>query len=133
MRKNRARAQCGFTLVEVLAVLIIVAILAAVGTPIYFKYVEGARSADAQTTIGAIHTANKVHRQRHGVYTNDLKKLNVQIDEATERAWKFKVEASPTEVKSIEAVSTADMPGGAGKKVTFTPKTGKFEGYGLDE
>jgi prepilin-type N-terminal cleavage/methylation domain-containing protein len=126
----------GFTLVELLAVLIIVAILAAVSAPIYMNYVKGARAADAQTTISSIHTSLKVYYQKTGrwVSLEELKeKREIEIDPATETKWSFQVGASQAGVTDIQAVSTEEMPGGAGKIVRYDPRTGKFTGYGIDE
>jgi prepilin-type N-terminal cleavage/methylation domain-containing protein len=102
------RPQKGFTLVEVLAVLIIVAILAGVGTPIYLNYIKSARSADAQTTISAIVTAEKINYQKTGRYLNDLESLRkggVQIDEATELNWKFDIGASEQQCRAVRAIA----------------------------
>jgi prepilin-type N-terminal cleavage/methylation domain-containing protein len=133
----RSRVQAGFTLVEVLAVLIIVAILAGVGTPIYLSYVESARSADAQTTISAIVTANKIHYQKFGEYASDVEVLRekkaLQIDEATKRNWSFQIGASGERFGNVRATSTEEMPGGAGKQVEYNVETGQFTGYGIDE
>jgi prepilin-type N-terminal cleavage/methylation domain-containing protein len=135
--KVQLKRLSGFTLVEVLAVLIIVAILAGIGTPIYLSYVKGARSADAQTTISAIVTANKVYYQKYGNYSNDMVKLEtshlVQIDEATKTKWDFTLVASGDQFSEVRAISKEDMPGGGGKTVNYLVKTGKFHGYGTDD
>jgi prepilin-type N-terminal cleavage/methylation domain-containing protein len=125
----------GFTLVEVLAVLIIVAILAGIGTPIYLSYVKGARAADAQTTIGAIVTAEKIHFQKFGKYTglDELReKKVVTLDEATVTKWHFEVEAAGEHFTKVTATSTEEMPGGAGQSLTYDVSNGKFAGYGQD-
>jgi len=123
----------GFTLIELLAVLIIVAILAAVSAPIYIQYVKSARAADAQTTIGAILTAEKVHFQKFDSYTANLDELDLQIDDAAKLKWTFDVGASGENLTNIQATSTEEMAGGSGKVITYDVKTGKFHGYGLDE
>ena len=46
----------GFTLIEVMVVIIMVGILAAIAVPIYSNYVYRARTAEAVTTLGAIKT-----------------------------------------------------------------------------
>jgi prepilin-type N-terminal cleavage/methylation domain-containing protein len=135
---RRERGICrerGFTLVEVLAVLIIVAILAGIGTPIYLSYVEGARAADAQTTIGAIVTAEKIHYQKFGKYTGLeelVEKKVLSLDEATKTKWNFEVTASGDRFEKVVAVSKEDMPGGAGKNLTYEVDKGIFTGYGQD-
>jgi prepilin-type N-terminal cleavage/methylation domain-containing protein len=135
LRKRGIRREHGFTLVEVLAVLIIVAILAGIGTPIYLSYVKGARAADAQTTIGAIVTAEKIHYQKFGKYTG-LEELRekkvVTLDEATVSKWHFEVEASGEHFTKVTATSTEEMPGGAGQSLTYDVSNGKFDGYGQD-
>ena len=129
-------AESGFTLVEVLAVLIIIAILAAVGTPIYLKYVEGARAADAQTTIGYVVTAEKIHYQKFGKYVSIeelVKSKEVKIDGPAQENWSFTTAASGEAFDKVTATSTEAMAGGSGHAVNFEVKTGKFSGYGQDE
>jgi len=51
----------GFTLVELMIVIIIVGILAAVAVPIYSGFVKRAYSSEAKATVGAIRAAEQVY------------------------------------------------------------------------
>ena len=60
MRKLLKRAltnQAGFTLMELIVVVLIVGILAAVGVPLYLGYVRDSRLAEAKALAGAALTA----------------------------------------------------------------------------
>src|SRR2546429_7358708 len=60
MRKLLKRAltnQAGFTLMELIVVVLIVGILAAVGVPLYLGYVRDSRLAEAKALAGASLTA----------------------------------------------------------------------------
>lgn len=128
------RRDRGFTLIEVLVVVVIVAILAAISVPIYIQYVQGARASDAQATIGAIYNSVKMFRQDYGEDPSSVEELQEQeyleIDEGTLRQWSFSLIGS-NPITQIEAVSTAEMKGGAGHVVLFDVETGRFTGYGL--
>jgi prepilin-type N-terminal cleavage/methylation domain-containing protein len=132
-----AKDNNGFTLIELLTVLVIVAILAAVSAPIYMNYIKGARAADAQTTIAAINTAEKIYYQKTGNYATNVddleKNKDITIDEATKNKWSFTVEASGEIYTGASAVSKEEMAGGAGHTIRFDVKEGKFHGYGIDE
>ncbi|MFN3820933.1 MAG: prepilin-type N-terminal cleavage/methylation domain-containing protein [bacterium] len=127
------RRDTGFTLIEVLVVVVIVAILAAISVPIYIQYVQGARASDAQATIGAIYNSVKMFRQDFGIDPSSVEELieleYLEPDEGTMRQWTFNLIGNP--VTQIEAVSTAEMKGGAGHVVLFDVQTGRFTGYGL--
>lgn len=128
------RSDRGFTLIEVLVVVVIVAILAAISVPIYIQYVQGARASDAQATIGAIYNSVKMFRQDFGEDPGSVEELQeleyLEIDEGTLRQWTFSL-IGQDPVTQIEAVSTAEMKGGAGHVVLFDVLTGRFTGYGL--
>ncbi|MBL7073786.1 prepilin-type N-terminal cleavage/methylation domain-containing protein [candidate division KSB1 bacterium] len=134
--KNSERQQ-GFTLVEVLVVVVIVAILAAISVPIYLDYVEGARAADAQSTMGAIFNGVKMYRQQYGRAPADVEELEefgiLTIDDATQRKWIFQLNAIADDLRtgSIQATSTDEMRGGAGQQVRYDLSEGRFYGYGL--
>ncbi|NQS99247.1 MAG: prepilin-type N-terminal cleavage/methylation domain-containing protein [candidate division Zixibacteria bacterium] len=134
MKKYPLPKQEGFTLIEVLVVVVIVAILAAISVPIYIQYVEGARASDAQATIGAIYNASKMYYQDRSEDPTDVQILEdlgyLDIDQSTEKQWTFTIVGS-NPITQIIGTSTSEMKGGAGREVTYNVDNGLFEGYGL--
>ncbi len=131
MHEQLKRSRKGFTLIEILVVVVIIAILAAISVPIYVEYVRGARAADAQSQIGAIYNASKMFRQDRDRWPTDIEELEeygyLEMDESVRRMWEFTINGTET----IVASSTDEMPGGAGKEITFDIVQGVFTGYGL--
>ncbi|NOZ08018.1 MAG: type II secretion system protein [FCB group bacterium] len=66
MRKKQA----GFSLVELMIVLVIIGILAAVGVPIYTSNMNKARQSEADATLGTIRTDLRVYYAEHEEYPN---------------------------------------------------------------
>lgn len=60
--KNR---KSGFTMVELMVVVIIVAILSAVAVPLYTGYIKNSRKSEATARLGAILTAAKSYNQEN--------------------------------------------------------------------
>ncbi len=54
LRKMLKKDEAGFTLIELLIVVVIIGILAAVGVPIYSRYIFTAKASEAPTVIGAL-------------------------------------------------------------------------------
>lgn len=65
---NRKKRSAGFTLVELMIVIIIVGVLAAAAVPIYRAYVRRARASEAKATIGLIKSAEEVYYAEHDDY-----------------------------------------------------------------
>ena len=62
-RRNQGRK--GFTMIELMVVVVVVGILASIAIPMYGKYVKNARLTEATGRIGEINTACKAWAQEH--------------------------------------------------------------------
>ncbi|MFA4907183.1 MAG: prepilin-type N-terminal cleavage/methylation domain-containing protein [archaeon] len=66
--KNFFKNQAGFTLVELMIVIVIVGILAAVAVPIYQGNVKKAKMTECDAALGTIRTTLRVYYAGNGAY-----------------------------------------------------------------
>ncbi len=69
------RDQRGFTLMELMIVIVIIGVLAAIGVPAYKNYVTEAKKSACSANRHTIATALGMYYAEHGEYTNDFSKL----------------------------------------------------------
>jgi type II secretion system protein G len=74
------RDQRGFTLMELMIVIVIIGVLAAIGIPAYNNYVDKARAAACQSNRRSIATALGLYYAEKGEYTSTLSDLDVYLD-----------------------------------------------------
>ena len=67
----------GFTLLEVLIVVIIIGILAAIALPQYTTTIEKSRSAEAATNIGSLRTSLDRYWYQNGAATTTIGNLDI--------------------------------------------------------
>ena len=124
----------GFTLLELITVIVIVGILAAAGVPLYLNYVKDAKRAVAKATIDAIHTAQRVYKQKYNSFValanvaGIESTLDIDIDPGVETNWGFAVTtagAAPADTVTITATGLAT--GNAnGLTVAYDSSTGSW-------
>ena len=115
MNECSLEQQQGFTLVELMIVVMIVAILAAIAYPSYTRYVQDTRQAEAQGEMMALSGALERYRAKNFSYEDANTKLS---------------ELSPVLANS-DYFSTAISVTGTGSQqyeITTTPKTGLMTG-----
>jgi len=78
----------GFTLVEVLIVVIIIGILAAIGIPQFASSIEKARGGEARAGLGHIQTAEKIYYAENDAYTQNPADLGLSL---TTTYWSFTI------------------------------------------
>ncbi|NQV37056.1 MAG: prepilin-type N-terminal cleavage/methylation domain-containing protein [Candidatus Marinimicrobia bacterium] len=71
MNKLR-KSQSGFSLVELMIVLVIIGILAAVGVPIYTGNIKKAKQSEADATMGMIRTQLRVYYAENATYPTNV-------------------------------------------------------------
>jgi len=69
----------GFSLMEVMIVVVIIGILAALAYPNLGKYLKRARQTEAKTNLSAIYTAQKIYLTLHQSYTEDINELDLSL------------------------------------------------------
>ena len=140
-RNIRKKLSEGFTLIEILIVVVIIGILAAVAIPTYFQYVQRGYASDAKVQIKNILENSKLYYSENDEFPEDVKLMNEEgyanVPEATLRKWQFTIELSYESSQGISGTITAEsldeMKGGAGKILMYDVQQGKFLGYGTNE
>ena len=62
----------GFSIIELMIVVAIIAFLATISVPKYFNYFAKARQAEVAVNLASLHTAQQAYYAQHGTYSNVL-------------------------------------------------------------
>lgn len=107
----------GFTMIELMIVVVIVGVLAAIAIPIYGKYITNSRMTEASSRLGEIVTAAKAYAQENDAWPTDASGGIVDV--------------SPTQYFTYSITAGGGPPTGA-FQVTATGKPGdKMDGASL--
>jgi type IV pilus assembly protein PilA len=66
------RKEKGFTLIELMIVVAIIGILAAIAIPNFLRFQAKSRQAEAKTNLGGLFTSEESYRAEFSAYTTDL-------------------------------------------------------------
>ena len=73
---TRSAKQQGMTLVELLTVMVIIAILAAIAYPSYRSFVIRSQRTDARVALLQVQAAEEKYMLKNNIYTNDVTSAN---------------------------------------------------------
>ncbi len=71
------RGRVGFTLLELIMVVVIIGILASIAGPMYFKTVERARISEGRRMLGMVRMAQMRYYAEHGQFTSNMNELDI--------------------------------------------------------
>ena len=104
----------GFTLVELMVVIVIIGILAAVAIPKFMDASHKAKASEFPTQLTAIYTGQQAYQAESGSFATDLPSLkaNAGVDVDASSKWFSYTLASPT-TSTFTGTATVRVPFGA--------------------
>ena len=134
MKNALANRHQGFSLVELMITVAIVAILAAIAVPSYQDYVERTRRADAQGALMGLANALERYHTQNGTYTgaaaggNDTGAPTIYPDESpvegTPKVYDLTIEAAGDATFTIQAAPKGPQAGDGVMTLNHTGRRG---------
>ena len=93
--KNLKKYFSGFTLVEILIVVVIVGILAAIAIPTYYSYVKKGYATEAKTQLKSIVQAADMYYSERGEPAPDVETMEtegyIELKQSVKNKWEFDI------------------------------------------
>ncbi|MEK6727608.1 MAG: type IV pilin-like G/H family protein [Candidatus Omnitrophota bacterium] len=119
----------GFTLLELIVVIIILGILATLGFTQYTRVVEKGRTAEAKTILGTIRSAQEAYKLENGVYTGTIGNLSVEVPTTCATTHHFSYNTTDTVVTATRCTAGGKTPqGSSAYTITLTYSTSAWGG-----
>ena len=96
----------GFSLMEVMIVVVIIGILAAFAYPNLEKYLKRARQTEAKTNLSAIYTAQKIYFTLYQSYADDINELDLSLAQGD--PYTFTIQEASTSTFKAQAEGNID-------------------------
>ena len=96
----------GFSLMEVMIVVVIIGILAALAYPNLEKYLKRARQTEAKTNLSAIYTAQKIYFTLHQSYADDINEPDLSLAQGD--PYTFTIQEASTSTFKAQAEGNID-------------------------
>ena len=96
----------GFSLMEVMIVVVIIGILAVLAYPNLEKYLKQARQTEAKTNLSAIYTAQKIYFTLHQSYAEDINELDLSLAQGD--PYTFTIQEASTSTFKAQAEGNID-------------------------
>lgn len=120
----------GFTLLELIVVVIIIAILATLGFTQYTKVVEKGRTAEAKAILGQLRSAETAYWQQFGSYTPVLANLNISAPASCVNThyFRYSVSAMTAYARRCTTAASKSPPAATIYSISLTFSSGVFSG-----
>jgi type IV pilus assembly protein PilA len=100
IRFSMLKGNSGFTLLELLVVIVITGILAAIALPAFLSRVNSAKQAEAKVSIGSLNRAQQAYYIEHAAFSRDIFKLGIAVQQTAN--YQYSVSAGEGESAAVQ-------------------------------
>lgn len=119
MPKPNKRDQSGFTLIELMVVVVIIGVLAAMAIPRWMHATTRTKQSEAKQVLKQIYTMERMYKQVYDTYSADLNSIGVEIMVGAKYAYVVNADAA-----TFEATATANLDDDAALDTWVIDETG---------
>src|SRR5438093_9326654 len=131
VRFRRIRSSEGFTLIELMIVVAIIGILAAIAIPNFLQYQRRARTSEARTNLGAIRTSETTFFAENGCYLDTAQWPPIAVAGTVKLATPWAT-ALPVAVVPPVAGWCVAVSKGNFNNLNYAPIAAVYYSYGVD-